>query len=143
MGQPHVLRLRGVVLDTATVICFDPVWYTLSPMEAVQPLAYLITFRSYGTWLHGDQRGSVDRFHNHCGEPFLPRNDDWLRQDARLLKQPAVTLNPDQRLTVEHAIRETCEMRNWFLRAFNVRTNHVHIVVSNRIKAAGAGPERL
>jgi hypothetical protein len=28
------------------------------------PLAYLITFRCYGTWLHGDSRGSVDRFHN-------------------------------------------------------------------------------
>ncbi|HEV8590779.1 MAG TPA: hypothetical protein VGQ55_01645 [Pyrinomonadaceae bacterium] len=25
------------------------------------PLAYLITFRTYGTWLHGDRRGSVDR----------------------------------------------------------------------------------
>src|SRR6185369_556860 len=23
------------------------------------PLAYLITFRSYGTWLHGDDRGSI------------------------------------------------------------------------------------
>jgi hypothetical protein len=28
------------------------------------PLAYLITFRCYGTWLHGDERGSVDRFRN-------------------------------------------------------------------------------
>jgi hypothetical protein len=26
------------------------------------PLAYLITFRCYGTWLHGDKRGSIDRF---------------------------------------------------------------------------------
>jgi hypothetical protein len=25
------------------------------------PLAYLISFRAYGTWLHGDRRGSVDR----------------------------------------------------------------------------------
>jgi hypothetical protein len=25
------------------------------------PLAYFITFRTHGTWLHGDQRGSVDR----------------------------------------------------------------------------------
>jgi hypothetical protein len=36
------------------------------------PLAYLITFRSYGTWLHGDPRGSVDRFHNVYGKPRLP-----------------------------------------------------------------------
>ena len=25
------------------------------------PLAYLITFRTFGTWLHGDDRGSMDR----------------------------------------------------------------------------------
>ena len=29
------------------------------------PLAHLSTFRSYGTWLHGDKRGSVDRSHNN------------------------------------------------------------------------------
>jgi len=26
--------------------------------------AYLITFTTYGTWVHGDERGSVDREHN-------------------------------------------------------------------------------
>ena len=31
------------------------------------PTAYLITFRSYGTWPHGDNRGSVDRFHKGYG----------------------------------------------------------------------------
>jgi hypothetical protein len=35
------------------------------------PLAYLITFRAYGTWLHGDKRGSVNRFHNRFGTPFI------------------------------------------------------------------------
>ena len=29
------------------------------------PLAYLITFNTYGTWLHGDRRGSVDSNHVH------------------------------------------------------------------------------
>jgi hypothetical protein len=38
------------------------------------PLAYLITFRAYGTWLHGDSRGSVDRFHNRYGVPLIPAN---------------------------------------------------------------------
>jgi hypothetical protein len=27
------------------------------------PLGYLITFRAYGTWLHGHERGSVDQHH--------------------------------------------------------------------------------
>jgi hypothetical protein len=38
------------------------------------PLAYLITFRSYGTWLHGDQRGSIDRFHNRYKSPYIEPN---------------------------------------------------------------------
>src|SRR5688572_30293307 len=39
------------------------------------PFGYHITFRAYGTWLHGDSRGSVDRFHNRFGTPRLPRNE--------------------------------------------------------------------
>ncbi len=35
------------------------------------PLAYFITFTCCGTWLHGDERGSVDREHNTPGTPVL------------------------------------------------------------------------
>ena len=38
------------------------------------PLAYLITFRCYGTWLHGDERGSMDRTHNVFGAPKIAAN---------------------------------------------------------------------
>jgi hypothetical protein len=38
------------------------------------PLAYLITFNTYGSWLHGDRRGSVDRFHNRYGTPRVGAN---------------------------------------------------------------------
>jgi REP element-mobilizing transposase RayT len=34
---------------------------------------------------------------------------------------------------VEHAIREVCTNRGYWLRAINVRTNHVHTVVSAAI----------
>ena len=37
-------------------------------------VAFLIRFRTYGTWLHGDARGSVDRLHNRYGSPKLPPN---------------------------------------------------------------------
>ena len=30
---------------------------------------------------------------------------------------------------VEQAIRDHCELRDWFIRAMNVRSNHVHLVV--------------
>jgi hypothetical protein len=38
------------------------------------PLAYLITFRCYGTWLHGDARGSVDPTHNVYGALKIAAN---------------------------------------------------------------------
>ena len=32
-------------------------------------LAYFSTFRTYGTWLHGDDRGSTDRSHSDWDTP--------------------------------------------------------------------------
>jgi REP element-mobilizing transposase RayT len=93
------------------------------------PLAYLITFRCYGTWLHGDERGSVDIFHNTYSTPLIAPNkhlNDFL---SRKLKREPVSLKTKQRTVVEIAIRETCEIRNWKLLALNIRTNHVHLVV--------------
>jgi REP element-mobilizing transposase RayT len=93
------------------------------------PLAYFITFRSYGTWLHG-RRGSVDRFHNTYGTPRLPPDKKRLQYNLRRLSQRPATLGVRARAAVDSAIRETCEIRNWGLWAFNIRTNHVHSVVS-------------
>ncbi len=94
------------------------------------PLAYLITFRAYGTWLHGDERGSVDRFHNRYGTPRLPPNMQRKRYEKGLLRAKPTRLGLKQRSAVEQAIRETCTKRKWLLWAFNIRTNHVHTVVS-------------
>lgn len=94
------------------------------------PLAYLITFRCYGSWLHGDERGSVDRFHNQYKTPFIPPNERWRKHNARGLKGEPVKLGQAQRESVEAAIRETCSLRSWLIRAINVRTNHVHVVVT-------------
>ena len=44
------------------------------PMTTKIPLAYFITFRCYGTWLHGDSRSSVDRFNRRFKEAFCPPN---------------------------------------------------------------------
>ena len=93
-------------------------------------VGYLITFRCYGTWLHGDERGSVDRHHRAYGTPMLQPSALRQNHDRDLLKQPPVKLNPRQRPVVESAIRETCTIRRWQLWAVNVRTNHVHAVVS-------------
>jgi REP element-mobilizing transposase RayT len=102
------------------------------------PLAYLITFRCYGTWLHGDERGSIDRFHNHYKSPYMPPSRTWQRHNNRMLRSEPVNLVATQRESVEAAIRETCRIRKWLLRAISVRTNHVHVVASIGV----AKPER-
>lgn len=94
------------------------------------PLAYLITFRTRGTWLHGDQRGSIDRFHNRYRSPYIPPNPTWHRYNQKALKASPLVLGTSQRKSIAAAIRETCEIRKWTLLAHNVRTNHIHTVVT-------------
>ena len=94
------------------------------------PLAYLITFRSHGTWLHGDERGSVNRFRNQYKSRRLPPEKKWVETNTQRLKGEIVILNAAQRSCVEEAVQETCRIRRWDLEAINVRTNHVHTVVS-------------
>ena len=93
------------------------------------PLAYLITFRCYGTWLHGDERGSVNRFRNTYKTKLLPKEDRWLETNIARMKADAITLDAHRRKCVESGILETCEKRGWRLLAIIVRTNHVHVVV--------------
>jgi REP element-mobilizing transposase RayT len=100
------------------------------------PLAYFISFRSYGTWLHGDERGSIDRFNNRYRAPYLPANEKWRNYNQRQLKAEPSILKAKHRKSVEAAIRETCKIRNWLLLALNVRTNHVHSVVSANRRAS-------
>jgi REP element-mobilizing transposase RayT len=100
------------------------------------PLAYFISFRSYGTWLHGDKRGSIDRFHNQYRSPYIPPNENWRRYNQQQLKTKPLILKAAPRKAIEIAIRETCRIREWDLLAFNVRTNHVHTVVTANRKAS-------
>lgn len=94
------------------------------------PIAYLITFRCYGTWVHGDARGSVNRFNNKYLSPFMRTNKVWETENKNKLKGEAVKLDSKQRKIVEQTIREVCKFKDWVLHAVNVRTNHIHIVVS-------------
>ncbi len=97
--------------------------------ESGVPIAYFITFRSYGTWLHGDERGSIDRDHKIYGSPLYPHREIRKNHVKGLMKQPPVLLDAARRRSVEAGVRETCEIRNWTLFAINVRTNHGHFVV--------------
>jgi REP element-mobilizing transposase RayT len=106
--------------------------------DSASPLAYLITFRCYGTWLHGDARGSVDREHNVYGTPKITTSQLFEDSDRKQLKHAPVILDARQRNVVEAAVRGVCDYRNYVLRALNVRTNHVHCVVTVARPSASA-----
>src|SRR5436190_1719941 len=94
------------------------------------PPAYLTTFRCYGTWLHGDERGSMRRKQNVYGTPRISPRPGLEKAETIQLKQLPVKLDAKQREVVEGAVREVCLHRKYLLRAVNVRTNHAHTVVS-------------
>jgi REP element-mobilizing transposase RayT len=102
------------------------------------PIAYLITFRSYGTWMHGDERGSIDRHHRGYGTPALPASARRETIETRLLNQPKVIFDSRQRRAIERGIKETCLFRKWNLWTVNVRTNHVHCVLTAHFSAKRA-----
>jgi REP element-mobilizing transposase RayT len=56
-----------------------------------------------------------------------PRHQQWEYSEQSQHRQ---SLDRNRRPLVEEAIREVCRHRDWLLHALNVRTEHVHVVVS-------------
>lgn len=90
-----------------------------------EPLAYFLTWPTYGVWLPGDDRGWV-RYRRGFQLPDPVRE---LEATARMTED-ACRLSGDERQIVEATIAEHCLIRNWSLHALSCRSNHVHVVVS-------------
>ncbi len=101
-------------------------------------LSYFITFSTYGTLLHGDERGSVNRNHNVAGEPLLPADTELQHNRRALMTDPEYRMGTLERETVLASVRQHAGFRGWSLFAVHVRTTHVHIVV-----VCDAKPERM
>lgn len=102
------------------------------PMD--EPLAYFLTWTTYGTWLPGDERGWVEK----PGQFRAP--DGELQETAqRRMTEPALTLDAAQRRIVEDTIDDHCRIRGWHLHAVSARTQHVHVVVT----APGRKPDEV
>jgi REP element-mobilizing transposase RayT len=90
-----------------------------------EPLAYFLTWPTYGTWLPGDERGWVEyRSGWHLPDPIRK-----LEAAARMTEE-ALTLDSEQRQVVEQTIAQHCRVRGWKLHVVNCRTNHLHVVVT-------------
>jgi REP element-mobilizing transposase RayT len=94
------------------------------------PMAYHITWGTYGSRLHGSPKPHVDRDHNQYKGPFAPI--DPIREDeARArMKRGTVTLSPEQRKPVEQAIRDIAAKYGWTIHQIAVQGNHVHAVIT-------------
>ena len=104
------------------------------------PLAFMITIRCYGTWLHGDERGSMDRLEfNKFAGPKIPPNQSQVHFNQRLLLSSAIMLDAAQRNAVHDAIVEFAQFKKLSLYSLNVRTNHAHVVIN----AGSSRPEPL
>lgn len=89
------------------------------------PIAFFITWPTYGTWLPGDQRGWVELQQGWQ----LPRPLLELECKSRMTEEACI-LNQIQRQRCERQVEETCNFRGWQLHAVNCRSNHIHVVVS-------------
>lgn len=89
---------------------------------------YLLTWRTYGTWLHGEP-GSVDHKHNGYGQPYAPTDPGRVAFLRERMKDPPFTLSPIARQIVDKVMRDHCARRQWQLLALAVRSNHVHVVI--------------
>jgi REP element-mobilizing transposase RayT len=97
------------------------------------PIAFFLTWSTYGTWLPGDARGWVE----YQRGIQLPNPILELECSARMAEDACI-LGPRQRQRVEQQVAETCAYRGWRLHAVNCRTNHVHVVLS-----ASANPKSI
>jgi hypothetical protein len=70
------------------------------------PLAYFLTFSTYGTWLHGTAKGagSVDEAHNTFGTPFLEPDPQRERAAQERMDQPPYVMSAAERDNVCQAI---------------------------------------
>ena len=123
--------LTVAALKGATALNFNrgPVDDWLPCLGMDRPLAYFLTWHTYGTWLHGDSRGSVDDRHNVFTAPFAPAEDRRELWERNRLRHPPVRLDRSAREIVQNTILAVVSHRGWSALAVHVRTTHAHVVV--------------
>jgi REP element-mobilizing transposase RayT len=94
-----------------------------------KPLAYFISWGTYGTRLHGDPRGTVDRDHNERGTPVLGFDPIRWEREKGLLKFPPVFFTREQMRFAESVIPEICERGHWNYLTCAAGPDHVHAVL--------------
>ena len=99
---------------------------------------WLLTSTTYGTWLPGDERGSVSRSFTDTGDRCydnIPLTDPTkpargLRKAAAMQQKAAsLLLTKAQADVLAQQFKETAEYRGWRLATLAVMRNHIHLIV--------------
>ncbi len=91
----------------------------------INPLAFFITWPTYGTWLPGDARGWVEYHHGWK----LPQPSLELESRSQMTEDSCILTLPMRELC-ERQVAETCKFRGWHVHAVSCRSNHMHIVIA-------------
>ncbi len=89
-----------------------------------QPIAYMMTWTTYGSWLQGDERGYVKD-----GRIF-EANKSLNQANKFLMKYPEVNLSLLQRNIIEDALRKEAFTLGQEIYAMSIGVNHIHLAVS-------------
>ena len=95
--------------------------------------AHFITFRTYGTWLHGDPKFSVHHSLNEINTPKIKPHEKLCQQMKNSLTSEKILLDDSQRNIVLSAIIFACKKYDWHLLTAHVRTNHAHVILKTSI----------
>jgi REP element-mobilizing transposase RayT len=99
---------------------------------------WFLTWRTYGTWLPGDERGFVDPvvdedgkrvIHNVPGTPLDADNQRLREYSKEIMKGAPVYLTAEHTPALLKQFEETAAYRGWQLVAVAVLVNHVHLIV--------------
>jgi REP element-mobilizing transposase RayT len=94
-------------------------------------IAFHITWGTYGTRLHGDPRGTVDREHNEFGTPVLGYDEHRWEREKERLKFPPVILTRPQMIFIEQTLPSVCVRGGWEHITGAAGPDHVHEIVKS------------
>jgi hypothetical protein len=101
-----------------------------------RPLAYHITFGTYGARLHGDERGTVTRGHNGQESILLGPDEVLESYESEQMRFAKVELTDEHMRYAEQVIPSICERGGWVLLAWAAGPDHVHVVLHARADGA-------
>jgi REP element-mobilizing transposase RayT len=94
------------------------------------PLAYFITFTCYGARIHGDERETVDYYHNGFLASKISVNKNLHDYRKKHMTSKSYIMGEKERQLCLLGLRDAGAVFDWRLYAAHVRTNHVHVIIA-------------